>query len=90
MNVSLAQTESCQARNQARLGAQAGGDRPWGLKVAGSDRGFFEEGRVAASSAPIAFVQNSLLISERISDNFLQSKFAVCMRPVDEVQLWAM
>ena len=52
--------------------------------------GFFEEGRVAASSAPIAFVQNSLLMSERISDNFLQSKFAVCMRPVDEVQLWAM
>ena len=67
--------------------------RPWCLKAAGAagpDRGFFEEGRVAASSAPIAFVQNSLLISERISDNFLQSKFAVCMRPVDEVQLWAM
>jgi hypothetical protein len=45
VNVSLAHAESCQARNQARLGAQAGGDRPWGLKVAGSDRGFFEEGR---------------------------------------------
>jgi len=36
-----------------------------------------------------SLVQNSLLISERISDKFLGSKFAACMRPVDEVQHWA-
>ena len=47
------------------------------------------EGKNSSESTLIFLVQNSLLIPERISDKFLRSKFAACMRPVDEVQHWA-